>query len=287
MKPRNVRWLAILLGCAWGAAGAQNYNNPESVEYHPRLDRYLVGNTSGTILARAADGTPSVFTDDPISPYGIELLNGTLFVLDSGRLKGYDIDSAAPVLNFPIPGAGFLNGITSDGAHTVYVSDFQTKFIHRIDVADLAAPVLESSVSTGTATPNGLVFDRANQRVLIATWGGSAKILSLALADGATPEPLINTRLSNIDGIAIDCNGAIVAAAWGSCGVSGGCLARFEPPFELDTSFTLLAPGLSNPADIDYNRVSGDIGVPEAGANRVSLHATGCEPALFTDDFER
>ena len=281
--------LAALLVCMGGAAHAQTYNGPESVEYHARLDRYLVSNkNSGDILARASDGTLSLFTADTSSPYGIELLAGTLFVLDSGHLKGFDIDTAAPVADLEIPGASFLNGITSDGAQTLYVSDFGAKKIHRIDVADPAFPVLGTSVSTGSATPNGLVFDHANQRVLIATWGGSAKILSLDVTDGATPVPLINTSLSNIDGIALDCHGAIIAAAWGSCGMAGGCLARFEPPFALDTSFTLLADGLSSPADIDYSRSSGDIGGPESGsANTVSLHASGCEAALFSDDFER
>ena len=287
MNIRSLRWLAITLACACGTVGAQSYNGPESVEYHTRQDRYLVSNTAGGILARAEDGTLGVFTAAPQSPYGIELLNGTLFVLDSGRVKGYDIDSAAQVMNLAIPAAGFLNGITSDGARTLYVSDFSKKTIHRVDVSDLAAPVLGTPVSTGTATPNGLVFDRAHERVLIATWGGSAKVLALDLVDGATPQPLIQTSLSNLDGIALDCQGDIVVSAWGSCGSAGGCLARFEAPFELDTPLTLLATGLSSPADIDYNRISGDIAVPESGGNRISLHASGCEAALFSDDFER
>lgn len=288
MSPVALSGLALALACCACAAHAQVYDGPESVEYHARLDRYLVGNTGGPILVRASDGTLGLFTDTTDSPYGIELLGGTLFALDSGHLKGFDIDSAAPVLDFAVPGAAFLNGITSDGAHVLYVSDFSARKIHRIDVADLEAPVAGTPVATGSATPNGLVFDRAGQRVLVATWGSDAKILALDAAGNAAPVPLIETSLSNIDGIALDCNGAIIVAAWGGCGSAGGCLARFEPPFALDTPFTLLAEGLSSPADIDFNRVSGDIGVPESGsANTVSLHASGCEAAVFTDDFER
>jgi hypothetical protein len=282
-----LRGLAILLACASAPAGAQAYDGPESVEHHARLDRHLVGNTGGPILTRAADGTLGVFTDATASPYGIELLGGTLFVLDNGRLKGFDIDSAAPVLDFAVPGATFLNGITSDGSHTVYVSDFSARKIHRIDVADLAAPVAHTPLSTGSATPNGLVFDRAGQRVLVATWGSNAKILSFAAGSDAAPAALIGTTLSNIDGIALDCRGAIVVAAWGGCGVAGGCLARFEPPFAMDTPFTLVADGLSNPADIDFGRTSGEIAVPESGNDEVSLHPTGCEAAVFGDAFER
>lgn len=287
MRLAASRMFAFLLACASGAAHAQSYDGPESVEYHARLDRHLVGNTGGPILTRAADGTLGLFTDATTSPYGIELLGGTVFALDSGHLKGFDIDSAAPVLDYPIAGAAFLNGITSDSAHVLYVSDFSAKKIHRIDVADLDAPVAGTPMSTGSATPNGLVFDRAGQRVLIATWGPNAKILSLDATGGAAPIPLIETTLSNIDGIALDCSGAIVVAAWSGCGVAGGCLARFEPPFALDTPFTLLAEGLSNPADIDFGQATGEIGVPESGNDEVSLHASGCEAALFIDDFER
>lgn len=286
-RPVALRAFLLLLACAGCAVHAQGYDGPESVEYHARLDRYLVGNTGGPVLTRAADGTLGLFTDATASPYGIELAGGTLFALDSGHLKGFDIDSAAPVLDYPIAAATFLNGIASDGAHVLYVSDFSARKIHRIDVADLDAPVAGPPVSTGSATPNGLVFDHAGQRVLIATWGSNAKILSLDATGDAAPAPLIETALSNIDGIALDCNGAIVVAAWGGCGTAGGCLARFEPPFALDTPFTLLAEGLSNPADIDFGRSSGEIAVPESGNDQVSLHASGCEAALFADDFER
>jgi sugar lactone lactonase YvrE len=277
----------FLLAFASCAAAAQTYDGPESVEYHARLDRHLVGNTGGPILTRAADGTLGLFTDATSSPYGIELLGGTLYALDSGHLKGFDIDSAAPLLDHAIAGAAFLNGITSDASHTVYISDFSARNIHRIDVSDLEEPVAGNPVSTGSATPNGLVFDHAGQRVLIATWGSNAKILSLDVTGDAAPATLIQTTLSNIDGIALDCRGAIVVAAWGGCGVAGGCLARFEPPFALDTPFTVLAEGLSNPADIDFGRARGEIGVPESGSDEISLHASGCEAALFTGDFER
>ncbi|MBO9663716.1 SMP-30/gluconolactonase/LRE family protein [Dokdonella sp.] len=275
---------ALLLACTAAGAAAQSLNGPESIEFHPRSGRYFISNTAGGIQQRAPDGTLSLFTDAPTSPYGIELLGGVLYVLDSGHLKGYDVDSVEPVLDLAIAGASFLNGITSDGAHTIYLSDFGARKIHRVDVADLAAPT--QSVLTPTAqTPNGLAYDRAGNRLLVATWTSNAKILEIPLDGTPTPATLIQTQLGNIDGITLDCHGAIVVAPW-SCG-SGGCLRRFDPPFALDSPAQVLADGLSNPADIDYNRLSGEIAVPESGANQVSFHPTGCEAAVFADDFER
>ena len=281
--------LSSFLFVAWPLAGsAQSFSGPESIEFHARLNRTLVSNTSGgNILARANEGSLSVFTSAPNNPYGLELMAGTLFVLDSGFIRGYDIDSAVQVMNLQMPGAGFLNGITSIGIDTLYVSDFSNDTITAVDVSDLDNPTVATPVSTSPSTPNGVVFDRASNRLLIATWGGSAKILSLDLSPGAAPAALINTTLGNIDGIALDCNGAIHVAAWSSCGASGGCLRRFDPPFALNSPAEIVANGLSSPADIDYGWVSADIAVPQSGNNTVSFHATGCESALFASDFER
>ena len=268
-------------------AWAQSLSGPESIEYHARLNRTLISNTdSGTILARAANGTLSLFSSAPNSPYGIELLAGTLFVLDSGHVKGYDIDTAAAVMDLPIAGANFLNGVTSNGVDTLYISDFNATTIRSINVSNLAAPIADAPISTGSSTPNGLAYDRAGNRLLIATWGSNAKILGLNLTIGATPAPLINTALNNIDGITLDCHGAIVVAAWSGC-ASGGCLRRFDPPFNLSSTAHVMVDGLSNPADIDYDWVSADIAVPQSGNNTVSFHSSGCEPAVFASDFER
>lgn len=278
--------LALLTVPAIG--NCQTLSSPESVEFHARLNRTLISSTNnGSIVARDAGGTLSLFTSAPSSPYGIELLAGTLFVLDSGRVKGYDIDSAAEVMNLQLTGAAFLNGITSNGIDTLYVSDFNTKNIYIVNVVNLAAPTQSAPISTGSSTPNGLVFDRVGQRVLVATWGSNAKILSLDLTPGATPATLINTTLGNIDGITLDCHGAIVVAAWSSCGASGGCLRRFDPPFTLTSPAQVVVNGLANPADIDYDWVSANIAVPQVSNNTVSFHASGCEPAVFASDFER
>lgn len=268
---------------------AQSYSAPESVEYHPKLNRHLVGSTSsgGSIQSRAADGTITLFTNAPAAPYGIELLRGTLFVLDSGAVKGYDVDSAAEVMNLPLSGVTFLNGITSNGVDTLYVSDFSARTIRAINVANLAAPVAGTPLSTGTATPNGLVFDPVGNRLLVATWGSAARVLTTDPALSAAPTALINTTLNNIDGITLDCRGAIIVAAWSGCGATGGCLRRFDPPFSLTSPAQIVVNGLSNPADIDFASYLGTVGVPENSANRVTLVPTDCEASIFGNDFEQ
>lgn len=266
-------------------AAAQTLNSPESVEFHPRSGRLLISNTdNGEILWRAPDGTLSLFTSAPTAPYGIELLGGVVYSLDSGRLRGYDVDTAASVLDLPITGASFLNGITSDGRNTLYLTDFSARRLIKVDVSNLASPVQTLLQNLGP-TPNGVVYDKAGNRLLIATWG-SARVLTYDIAANTAPTVLINvTGYSNIDGIALDCAGNLLIAAW-VCAGGGGCLRRFEPPF-LPTSTPIVEGGaLSNPADIDFGVRSGEIAIPETAADRISF-VQRCEAALFTDDFER
>lgn len=286
-----VALLGAVSGCLLPSlASAQTYNGPESVEYHARLDRHLVANPpGGNILARAADGSLSLFTDEPGAPYGIELMAGVLYVADSGRVDGYDIDSGERLIQIPVPGAGFLNGLASNGTDTLYVSDFGGRRLHIIDVSDFDAPVVGAGISTGTRTPNGLVHDRLNERLLIATWGSSAAILSLDLSEaGAAPEVLINTSLVNLDGITLACDGQLVVSAWSGCGASGGCLRSFAPPFSATSTPAVIVNGLASPADIDYARPLGSVGVPESSGNRVTLvPIPGCAGSVFFSDFER
>lgn len=276
----------FLAGSVW----AQTYQGPESVEYHARLDRHLVSNTSGgNILARAADGSLSVFSTLPGSPYGLELLAGIVYVADSGRVDGYDVDSGERVIQIPVPGSSFLNGLTSNGVDRLYVSDFSQRRISAIDVSDPELPVVGSPVSTGSRTPNGLAYDRHNERLLIATWGSNAAILTLDLTTpSATPTVLVSTTLGNMDGITLACDGQVVVSAWSGCGVSGGCLRAFAPPLTTGSVPTVVVNGLSNPADIDYARALGTIGVPESNVNRVTLvPVPGCPGSIFFSDLER
>ncbi|MEO8670896.1 MAG: hypothetical protein ABI411_06250 [Tahibacter sp.] len=288
MKVSTV-WIGFLLLCGvLPDVRAQSLNAPESVEFHPRSGRTLVSNqAAGEILWRATNGALSTFTSDPTSPYGIELLHGVLYAVDSGHLKGYDIDTSVKVLDVTIAGASFLNGITSDGDHRLYLTDFSAKKLIRVDVADLLNPV-QTPLATLTQTPNGVVFDRAVNRLLISTWGSAPAVLSYDIAAATAPGVLVNvTGYSNIDGITLGCNGSLFLTPW-TC-VGGGCLIRIDPPFSLTSSASVVAPGLNKPADIDFSNRSGEVAIPQAvsGAGQVTLVASGCEAALFTDDFER
>src|SRR5215210_28701 len=104
-------------------SAAQSYSGPESVEYDVANGRYLVSckGTVKSIQQVVPPNAPTLFTSNVTAPYGIEILGSKLWVCDGGRMKSYDLATAALVDNINL-GATFLNGITNDGVQFLFVS---------------------------------------------------------------------------------------------------------------------------------------------------------------------
>ncbi len=265
-------------GCA--QANAQSLSNPESVELDPATRELYISNTNtNQILKRSAGGVLSVFKSLPAgnSPYGIEIVRGVLFVAHRTRVRGFRLSDSVEVMDFQIAGASFLNGISSDGANRLFVSDFSLRDIHQIEISNLAAPVLSTLTAETTNTPNGLWFDRVNNRLLVAGWGSNARIKFWDFAN-ATLNELINTGSGNFDGIVLDCAGNLYVSSWGAA-----ALLKFTPPFGLSSQSSVFAGSLSNVADIAYSRANGVIYAPSTNANTITEHVTEC---MISDGFE-
>lgn len=276
--------LVLLLGLYTRPLQAQTLSSPESVEYDAVRDRYLVSNRgNGEILAQSAGGTLSNFTTDPISPAGIEILGNTLFVADGARVRGYDLDSAQVVMTQDIAGASFLNGITSNGIDTLWVTDFSVRRLHQINVANLAAPVLSTPLTSTPNQPNGVIWDARNSRLLVLSWGTNAAIYQYSFSN-ANYSVLLATTSGNFDGIAFDCDGNLYFSSW-----TPSARIKFAA-YPLSPSSTIsdfVSTGLANPADITYNRLSHQIAVPNAGNSTLTQHAVAsCSGVVFRDRFE-
>ncbi len=66
------------------------------------------------------------------APKGMGIINNKLYVADIDRVVVIDINKGAVVQTIPVDGAQGLNDIAIDKKGIVYVSDSQTKKIHRI-----------------------------------------------------------------------------------------------------------------------------------------------------------
>ncbi|MEO8068536.1 MAG: T9SS type A sorting domain-containing protein [Flavobacteriales bacterium] len=258
--------VATVLSFLFITAAQAQYSGPESVEYDAVGDRYFVSNTSnGKIRQRDQAGTVTDFVTVSPAPYGIEIMDTVIYACSGGTVKGYGLLSGVQVFNLNL-GANFLNGITTDGTY-LYVTDFGNDDILKVDVANTSFTLL---VSLTTFTPNGIVYDPIEDRLVVVAWSGSAPITAVDKNTGALTT-LTTTSLSNIDGITIDCLGRFITADWGS-----DHLTAFAPDF-LSPGVNLGATGIANPADLDFDEVHGLVCVPNTSTNTVSLFGiVGC-----------
>jgi hypothetical protein len=240
-------------------------NGPESVDCDTLTNTWYVGNTgSGKILRRSLPATAwQDFASGMSSgPHGIEVLGDRVYACSGGAIRGFQLSDGASVFT-KATGATFLNGLTHDDLGNLYATDFSAKKIYKINPDSNTSSVF---VANTTSTPNGIIFDKANNRLVYVSWGGSAKIYAVSLADSSTTL-LKTTSLSNIDGVAMDKEGRVYVASWGA-----NALHRFNA--DLSGSPTLIASGLNSPADIFYNLRTDTIGIPNSGNNTVKFVGT-------------
>jgi len=276
--------VALSLSLVVGAMCAQSFNQIEAVEYDELNNRFLVTNNS-SIISRLPDGSLEYFGDGNKASYGMEIVGNTLFAAHStfsgNWVYGYDLTSEEEVMELEIPSADFLNGMGTDGVSRLWVSDFGGERIYEIDVTDIANPSY-SMVANTPNTPNGVVYDEINDRVLIVTWGSNAPILQM---DPSTYEvtTAASTSLAQCDGIDNDGENNFFVSSWNPTRIT-----KFNEDFT--TSEIITAPGLSSPADISYAVAIDTLAVANSGNetltlidfnNTIDINETGDNPMGF------
>lgn len=240
----------IIFSCFQFIVFGQAYQSAESAEYDEANNRFLISNGSN-ILARSADDNLSFFGNGSAS-FGMEVLGNTVFGIQGDDIIGYDLDTAEEVMSITIPGASFLNGLTNDGQNTLYASDFGSKKIYRIDVTDFANPTQDIFLDNLADTPNGVLFD--DFRLLYVTWG-AGKIMEFNINTN-TNTTLLNTGLTNIDGIDDDADGNFYISSWAPARIT-----KYDSNFENPETITV--PGIASPADIGYGQAVDILAIPQ------------------------
>lgn len=246
------------------AAFAQNYSGPESVEYDFANNRWLIGNkNSNQVLARDGAGNLSLLIPassiGSTGPYGIEIVGNVLYTCCGSRVKGFDLTTLEEVFNVNTGGT-FLNGITHDNAGNLIVTDFTAKVIYKLNIADESSTNIASNL---VQSPNGIIFDEANNRCVFVNWGTNAPIKAISLADNSVTT-IITTAFTNCDGIGVDGDGNYYVSVWG-----GQQCVKYNNDFS--SSPVQVVSGLSSPADIFFNIPDMVLGIPNSGNNTVTF----------------
>ena len=251
---------SIVITCAlFGSVSAQSLSGVESVEYDPINNRYLTSSDNSSIVAIAPNGGLSYFGSGTDADYGMEVVGNTLFAIVGGGVRGYDLTTEMQVMNISISGASFLNGMGSNGVDKLWVTDFSAKKIHEIDISNLGSPSTSQVATTGSTTPNGIVYDEANNRCLFVTWGAGV-VKAMSLSDYSITTIVPATGLSNIDGIDYDAQGNWYLSSW-----SPARITKYNNDFS--SSEIITVAGINSPADICYSPETDTLAIP--GGNQV------------------
>ena len=183
------------------------------------------------------------------APKGMALWKGTLWVADLSDVVGIDVAKGTIATRIPIEGAAKLNDLTVDAKGVLYVSDSETKKVHKVDGKAV------STLLEGLKGPNGLLAH--NGQLYVLDNGGlyqvqADKTLKL-VADGME---------GGTDGVEPIKGGGYVVSTWG--GVIYHVGADGSKHMLIDTR-----PAKQNSADIGFDPETATVYVPTFFKNTV------------------
>jgi sugar lactone lactonase YvrE len=254
----------FLFSTAVITAFSQNLTGVESVEFDPVSERFLVTNGSSIVFIDDNEDADGTLATGAGADYGMEVMNGVLWAIDNNQIKGYNVSDGSLLATANVSGASFLNGMASDGESRLWVTDFSLKKIHEINVSELSNPVVTQIVANTVSTPNGIVYDGENNRLIFVNWGSNAAIKAVDLSNN-TMSTLTTTMLGNCDGIDNDSYGNYYVSSWSPV----ARITRFNSDFSVNETITVT--GLSSPADICYAQSIDTLAIPNSGNNTVRL----------------
>ncbi len=262
---------------------------PESVRYDPELDVFYVSNINGNpsqhdnngfIAIVRADSTaaaPKVLVEGGKNgvtldaPKGLALSGDTLWVADINHVRAFNRKTGAKLADIDLSSqkAQFLNDVVIGGDGGVYVTDTGILFD---DKGGMSHPGTDQifKISGGKATsiradsldaPNGIAFDKANNRFILGGFAGKAV---QAWHPGDKMPTTLVAGPGQYDGVEVLNDGRILVTSWADSTVDvvqNGALTKLvtgvNGPADIgvDTKRMLVAIPLFNDGKVVYYRI--------------------------------
>ena len=249
-------------------------NNPESAVFDSKNNRYLVSNYgNGNIIQFDSLGNQTYFNQDCNSLAGMHLVGDTLFALDyqgaNPGLVGLSLSTGDTIFTLHIAGMDYLNDITSDTSGNLYITDTYTNKIFKVKLSDMTYTTF---VDSGLNSPDGILFDEANNRLLVinSVMATNGPIEAVNLED-ATMTTFIETGIAGLDGITRDNYGNTYVSSWHTDKVYRYDENFANPPEEI-------AGGYTAPGDIYFNKQDNILVVPD-----FFTHSVDFIPITYTE----
>jgi sugar lactone lactonase YvrE len=271
-------------------ASIDGFKTPESVKWHAGQGVWFVSNINGNPSNKDGNGFISRLRADGTvdslmfvaggrggvtlhAPKGMALVGDTLWVADIDAVRAFDARTGAPVASIDLAAqqATFLNDIAVGADGALYVTDTGIRFgptgemtkpgtdrIFRVAAGARAATVAASGARLGG--PNGIAFDAANQRFVVAPFG-EGTVFAWNGTDTTTTS--LGAGPGQYDGIEVLGDGRVLASSWADSSVhvfpaGGGASTR-------------LVTGVPAPADFGIDPARNVIAIPIFTGDRVEL----------------
>lgn len=286
------KWIILILSLIWSVGvfakepakkivvANAGFATPESVEYNPVEDVYLVTNINGGSLAVDGNGFISKLKPDGSvidlkwidgtqagvtlnAPKGAAIIGKNLFVTDIDQVHVFRLSDGKPEKSIRITGSTFLNGITPGAGDYVYVTDSGfnaglvpsgTDAIYKVWANGRYETIIKDK---GLGGPNGIWEDKGE---LVVVTFGSGKIIRIDWSGKQVVLPLPPNNA--LDGLVKLEDGRFLLSSWGGSAIYA---------MNKDNTFTVFADALDAPADLGIDTKRQRLLVPLFKKNQVVI----------------
>lgn len=242
---------------------AQEFKVPESVAFDTLSNRYFVSNYGdGNIIQIDSVGEKSYFKKGLNKSLGMIIYENILYTISNlNTIYGFNIFNGEETFKVQIPEAKFLNDITVDQSRNIYTTDSNNKAIYKIN---LDTKIYSLFVKTKLDNPNGIVYDKWNNRLVLCYFREESQIDQVNLSDSAL-STILRPGLNNLDGISLDAYGNFYISSWGSGSFNEG-FNKTGTIYKYDISFIdepiIFSTCHHGPADIYFNIKKNELAIP-------------------------
>lgn len=251
---------------------------PESVLHDRERDVYYISNINGGMLT--VDGNGFISRVDPKTmhvqvhwiakgldgPKGMALVGDTLYVSDILAVRKFDRRTGAPLGAIQLPGASFINDMTSDGK-SVYVSDTGIAMGPGVQFLETGTDAIwkitgdrAEKIASGRQLrhPNGL--DIVDGKLRVVTFGSN----ELYELNGDRVKAIRTFPGEQLDGLVSLADGSSVVTSW-----------EADEIFRAgdDGKVHAVLASIPSPADIGYDTKRRLLLVPRPMNNQVTIHS--------------